>query len=195
MAEPQIISNSMDGGLMYTVGERIYPECVVKNIGDAGIIKIQMGLGYINKYDNQTYFTGKVITGNIDFLEGQSKRLYGSFEVQLTDYYAQDGVGWAYEPVQIYLFFILDGANTYTERHIRVYLEAPEGYKDPTSLPEILPDIIPGDWREPEPHIPEPGTKPPKDMGEGFGFGKVIFKFPDVKKWLKNEIVDYILKR
>ena len=150
----QIISNHSDK-LGYNVGDIIKSECVIKNIGSAGTAYLTVGLGYIDS-SNMISLTGFPTTDQLYLNYNQRYTFKEDVKVDITDYYRQRGIGWAYLQQQMYLFFLaghkVDGNTVWdTERHIKIYLDMPEGFKDPTSLeesvigdiPEIIEDAIP----------------------------------------------------
>lgn len=145
MTKAQIISNHSDK-LGYTVGDIIKSECVVKNIGGAGTIYLTVGLGYIDS-GNMIFLTGTPTTDQLFLNYQQFYTFKEDVKVDITDYYRQRGIGWAYLQQQMYLFFLVghkvSGDIVWdAERHIKIYLDEPEGFTDPTSLDEsILGDI------------------------------------------------------
>ena len=147
MTKAQIISNHSDK-LGYAVGDIIKSECVVKNIGGAGTIFLTVGLGYIDS-SNMIFLTGFPATDQLFLSYQQLYTFKEDVKVDITDYYRQRGIGWAYLQQQMYLFFLVghktDGDLVWdTERHIKIYIDEPGGFKDPTDLDEtIIDDIIP----------------------------------------------------
>ena len=144
MTKPQIISNHSDK-LGYNVGDIIKSECVIKNIGAAGTVYLTVSLGYIDS-SNMIYLTGFPTTDQLYLNYQQIYTFKEDVKVDITDYYRQQGIGWAYLQQQMYLFFLaghkVGGDMVWdTERHIKIYLEEPDEFKDPTSLPEVLPDL------------------------------------------------------
>ena len=144
MTKGQIISNHSDK-LGYAVGDIIKSECVVKNIGGAGTIYLTIGVGYIDS-SNMIFLTGNPTTDQLFLNYQQLYTFREDVRVDITDYYRQQGIGWAYLQQQMYLFFLVghkvNGDIIWdTERHISIYLEPDGDFTDPTSLPEVLPDL------------------------------------------------------
>ena len=101
-------------------------------------------------------------------------------KVDITDYYRQQGIGWAYLQQQMYLFFLVghkvNGDMIWdTERHIKIYLDPQDDFVDPTSLPEVLPDI--------------------DEAIEGFGgLGGLKWLYDEVKPDAKD-VVDWVVDK
>ena len=139
MTKAQIISNYSDK-LVYTVGETIKSEAVVKNIGSSGTIYLTVGVGYIDS-SNMIFLTGTPTTDQLFINFGQSYTFQEDVRVDITDYYRQEGIGWAY--LQQQMFFLAGhsvGGDVIwdTERHITIFLDPDGDFTDPTSLDESL---------------------------------------------------------
>lgn len=178
MIKPQIMSNHSDK-LGYRVGDIIKSECVIKNIGGAGTIYLTVGVGYIDS-GNMIFLTGFPTTDQLYLNYNQSYTFKEDVKVDITDYYRQQGIGWAYLQQQMYLFFLVghkvNGDMIWdTERHIKIYLDPQDDFIDPTSLPEVLPDI--------------------DEAIEGFGgLGGLKWLYDEVKPDAKD-VVDWVVDK
>lgn len=153
----QILSCYSDK-LGYAVGDTARTSVTVKNIGDQGTIFVKTGFGYIDS-SNMIYLTGSPRADQLFIMNGQFYTFCDSVKVDITDYYRQQGIGWAYLQQQMYLFFLAGHKPLYpsgdivwdTERHIKVYLEPEGDFTDPTDLDEsiigdigdVIEDVIP----------------------------------------------------
>ena len=153
----QILSCYSDK-LGYNVGDTARTSVTVKNIGDTGTIYVKTGFGYIDS-SNMIFLTGSPRADQLFIRNGQFYTFSDSLKVDITDYYRQQGIGWAYLQQQMYIFFLAGHKPQYPygdivwddEKHIKIYIEEPEGFTDPTSLdesilgdiPEIIEDAIP----------------------------------------------------